>query len=75
MVVAVYLSFKRLGVQRLLFSCSLIFAIHSGHPIYLLSDAVSPLLADTGQSGNDPGPEVGFGEIAIDLLQARFGPM
>jgi len=30
------------------------------------------LLPNDGQSGGYPWPEVGFGEIAIDLLQARF---
>jgi hypothetical protein len=28
-------------------------------------------LADTEQSGNDPGPEVGLVELAIDLPEAR----
>jgi hypothetical protein len=28
--------------------------------------------ADAGQTGNCPGPEVLFGEIAIDLLQPRL---
>ena len=29
-------------------------------------------MADPGQSGNDPGPEVGLGKIAIDLPEARL---
>jgi hypothetical protein len=30
--------------------------------------------ADHGQPGSYSGPEVGFAEIAIDLLQARLWP-